>query len=127
MTNILLTLYIKIFKTKFNLIHLSNTFSKIETLANKISKSQRYAIVFEFYYKSILPPPFVIVSYFFIIIAFFVRFFRIYFIKNVDKKSYRDKKANYISRFFRFVSKKNETGFGLFFFNFYSIHNNKLN
>jgi hypothetical protein len=74
---------IKIFKKKFNLIDLSNTFSKIETLANKISKSQRYAIVFEFYYKSILPPPFVIISYFFIIIAFFVRFFRIYFIKNV--------------------------------------------
>ena len=54
----------------------SNTYQTIESQAYKISKSQRYSIVFEFYYKPILPPPLVIISYFLSILIFCVRSFR---------------------------------------------------
>jgi hypothetical protein len=44
---------------------LSNTYSEVESEADKIWKLQRYTLVHEYFYRPFLPTPFTIVYYFY--------------------------------------------------------------
>lgn len=59
--------------TYFIFFVLSNTYQTIESEANKIWKSDRYNLVFTYYYKPLLPPPFLIFSYILYAIQFIIR------------------------------------------------------
>jgi hypothetical protein len=106
---LIITIYIKYFIKKN---HLSNTYSKIETQVNKIAKSQRYAIVFEFYYKKIFPPPFALISYILVMISFIESIYRSCLTNDTLKKSSKNKKINNIRNFLRCMTKIESPGFG---------------
>ena len=93
----------------------NNTYQLIESEANKIWKFDRYYLVFNFYSKPRLPPPFTILSYFVILIRTLIH----QCLKLSD--SFNDDEYEHDSRLVRLVKKivnpnKNNHRFGKFLF-----------
>ena len=58
--------------SKFNFF-ISKTYSAIEQESDKIWKFDRYKLVFEYFHKPILPPPFVLFYYIILAIKFVIK------------------------------------------------------
>ena len=58
--------------------------------SNKIWKSQRYQLVFEYYHKPLLPPPFAIFSYILVFIRYLIRIIWIVAIRQRTYKSAKE-------------------------------------
>ena len=81
--------------------YFSNTYQLIESEANKIWKSDKYHLVYSFYYKPLLPAPLIIFSYMLSLIQFVIR--------HCVKLTNYDMNANKVMRA---LFGYNKTGFG---------------
>lgn len=78
----------------------------IESEANKIWKSDRYNLVFNYYFKPLLPAPLVLVSYVIILIRNLIR--QCYEMTDLSKKY--NHKNTIFSRVSKFLLKRSKTG-----------------